>query len=927
LSSILYPQADIVGGSNADIEDYPYQAALLYNSGGFSYAFCGASIIHEYWILTAAHCVEGESASNIDVKLGSDNFYAQGGTSYSSSEIIIHNNYNSNTYNNDIALIKLNTPISFNNTKQPVLLMCDEQVDLGVQDTGQISWITGWGETEGTTSSTQLQVVSVPITTESNYGWEQIDSDMIMAGYQDGGYDSCQGDSGGPMVVLGADESTYLQCGIVSWGNGCADPGYPGVYTRVSYFIDWICDNTDGDVCANESDFCASNSIYGCTDNTAQNYDQFAAVDDGSCQYACEQTVFLDIEFDCWPEETGWMIINQNGNIIDSESAGSYTSSSIALDICLPEGCYTFMITDSYGDGLGGSQWSGCSTNGNYEINAGSEILVNGEGDFGYSSSHDFCVIADILGCTDGAILDGNPIACNYNPLASIDDGSCIYPEEAYDCDGNVDMNWMCDSGDLLYCEWGDFQDQVSWSITHCNGDVIIEGGAPFVACVDLPDSYLIYMYDSGVGVENGWNGNFLSYQSMSIGCQASYCVGQYGDCEQICDDISACNYGMYTICEYPATFYDCNGDCLLDTDGDGVCDELEIFGCTNPIADNYNPEATEDDNFCNYPAYNQSINLSIGWGLWSTHIEPEDMNLASVFSEIINSVTIIKDENGSVYWPEYNLNSIGNLQNGAGYQIKMNHDTILNISGSIVSSEYNIALNSGWSILGYVPLICNNTVDMMTSLVNQMVIMKDEDGAVYWPEFGLNSIGNMCPGKGYQIKLNNSTIFNYPANGRFGFSMVNSNQNIYYSNLINTGNNMTIGFPITSWADSPSIGDEIAAFDQHGKVVGSTIFNGKNIALTVWGDDLTTDEKDGLAIGESIMFNIWNSETNTISELIIDQWDSGTHIYAIDGISIASSIVVNNAVDHKQLIKIIDILGRETENRGFNFKSIMVAV
>ena len=118
--------------------------------------------------------------------------------------------------------------------------------------------ITGWGNTEGTTNSTQLQVVEVPITTQSNYGSNQIDADMIMAGFPDGGYDSCQGDSGGPMVVLAADGQTYLQSGVVSWGNGCADPGYPGVYSRVSYFIDWICENTDGAVCANQSSFCYS---------------------------------------------------------------------------------------------------------------------------------------------------------------------------------------------------------------------------------------------------------------------------------------------------------------------------------------------------------------------------------------------------------------------------------------------------------------------------------------------------------------------------------------------------------------------------------------------------------------------------------------------------------------------------------------------
>ena len=178
-----------------------------------------------------------------------------------------------------------------------------------------------------------------------------------------------------------------------------------------------------------------------------------------------------------------------------------------------------------------------------------------------------------------------------------------------------------------------------------------------------------------------------------------------------------------------------------------------------------------------------------------------------------------------------------------------------------------------------------------------------------------------MCPGKGYQIKMNNSIIFNYPSNNRFGFSIANSNPTIYYQQPINTGNNMIIGLPITSWSTPVSIGDEIAAFDQCGLLVGSVVFSGENIALTVWGDDLTTDEKDGLLIGEGVILKIWHSEINTMSELIIDTWSSGDNIYAIDGVSIASSILVNNEIDNKYLIKVIDILGRETNNGGFNFK------
>ena len=459
LSQNIFAQMEIVGGEDANIQEYPYQAALMNNW----YAYCGASIINEYWILTAAHCVDGESASNTSVRVGSDDSYAQGGDSYDAAEIISHPNYNSNTMNNDIALIRLEDPISFNTFTQPVVLMCEQQVDLGVEDVGEMSWITGWGDTEGTTNSSQLQVVGVPITNTSDYGNNQIDPDMIMAGYEDGGFDSCQGDSGGPMVVLAADGETFLQSGIVSWGYGCAEAGYPGVYSRVSYFIDWICDETDGDVCPNESLFCNDDATFGCTDLSAENYDANATVNDGSCEYSCDNNVDLTLQLDCYGEEISWTITNENNNIVAQVNSGTYPGGSTAdtmeeggslqqEEVCLSVGCYTFTITDSYGDGLSGSEWT-CTVDGApFSMTDEDGIILFEETDPAFgdcstggedgpcSASYNFCIsIGDpVYGCTDVT-------ANNYDENANTDDGSCeylgctdpLYLE--YDSNANVD--------------------------------------------------------------------------------------------------------------------------------------------------------------------------------------------------------------------------------------------------------------------------------------------------------------------------------------------------------------------------------------------------------------------------------------------------------------------------------------------------------
>ena len=183
----------------------------------------------------------------------------------------------------------------------------------------------------------------------------------------------------------------------------------------------------------------------------------------------------------------------------------------------------------------------------------------------------------------------------------------------------------------------------------------------------------------------------------------------------------------------------------------------------------------------------------------------------------------------------------------------------------------------------------------MFSAFVDYLVIVKDQIGNVYWPAYGLNNIGNMEAGEGYQIKMDADVMFAY-SNGSGRLAYVEPIRTVHYESASNTGNNMTIGLPTTSWEVMPTIGDEIAAYDESGRLIGSTLFTGENIALTVWGDDLTTDAKDGLAIGEKVTFKLWNSDMNTESTLVVTKWDAGSDLYAVDGISVASNIILSGA-------------------------------
>ena len=166
--------------------------------------------------------------------------------------------------------------------------------------------------------------------------------------------------------------------------------------------------------------------------------------------------------------------------------------------------------------------------------------------------------------------------------------------------------------------------------------------------------------------------------------------------------------------------------------------------------------------------------------------------------------------------------------------------------------------------------------------------------------------------GTHFELPLDASTTLNFPASGGARYGDVYVERPVHFEEPANTGNNMIIGLPLTSWESTPSIGDEIAAYGEDGELIGSTTFQGDHIALTIWGDDLTTDKKDGISEGESISFKLWNSQTGVEQTLEV-RWTQGVGFYTTDGISIAGQIILGSELAaEKQLVRITDMLGRE---------------
>ncbi|MDG1146262.1 MAG: hypothetical protein P8N54_07180, partial [Flavobacteriales bacterium] len=188
-------------------------------------------------------------------------------------------------------------------------------------------------------------------------------------------------------------------------------------------------------------------------------------------------------------------------------------------------------------------------------------------------------------------------------------------------------------------------------------------------------------------------------------------------------------------------------------------------YGCNDQAALNFESINLIDNGSCIYPVIDtQLVSFVEGWSIFSTYIAPQSFSMDSVFNPIIDEVLIVKDNFGDAFLPFYNIDL--EMANGAGYLSKLSTESDLYITGAQLQPELNpITLEQGWNLIAYLREQPADCISVFEEIVDDIIIVKDGLGNVYFPDWGFTNIDQMSPGLGYQVKTHNASSLLYLAN------------------------------------------------------------------------------------------------------------------------------------------------------------------
>ena len=263
------------------------------------------------------------------------------------------------------------------------------------------------------------------------------------------------------------------------------------------------------------------------------------------------------------------------------------------------------------------------------------------------------------------------------------------------------------------------------------------------------------------------------------------------------------------------------------------------------------------------------NIQLNQGWNLISTFAQPADSTMDTICAGIRPAMVLLKDGLGRFYWPDFNIRQLPYFDFRQGYQIYMLAPATLTIYGTNVLWDITLVkVIQGWNMISYLKQAPMRLDSALSGIIGKVVLVKNDSGQFFWNEFGINTIGTMKPGIGYQVYMSDSATFSYPY-GLVPLGLLSKKQYADFKELakpafykLSSTKGMAtsvIVFESSRLAD----GDEVGVFTLSGKLVGSAVSSDRKAFITMFGDEpITENVIEGAAENEELYIRIKNSST-----------------------------------------------------------------
>ncbi len=293
-----------------------------------------------------------------------------------------------------------------------------------------------------------------------------------------------------------------------------------------------------------------------------------------------------------------------------------------------------------------------------------------------------------------------------------------------------------------------------------------------------------------------------------------------------------------------------------------------------------------------------QMINLPGGWSGWSSYIDPTPENdFAAVVDPVVEDI-IISSHFNKLFYPAFNINTMGQFSNQHGYIIKMAAERTLTLEGMMAGQT--IMLSAGWNIL---PVLspCNLDADEMLGQIGGLIIAFEVAGnGIYYPEMNINTLQTLFPGKAYFVKVQNSIEISFPACGKNATYRevipIRANNNTPWNDPVYSGASHIVIFDPNTAANFQH-GDMIGAFTGDGFCAGLTTVTGNAVSMSLFGNDFTSGFKDGFEEGEQLTFKLYRGNSNTEYSLEVDYSSKAPNSdgnFATNGLSVISNAMMS---------------------------------